>query len=106
MHLQYLNNDISDRIYAQKTQNWRAFITILNHKTGTRKFYKTLKCIAQSNTVITTSHAAKGASNSIIIIVIKKIGNARPGKGDLHPISPKTPAPHYQPIEEKKRKGK
>ena len=42
----------------------------------------------------------------IIIIIIKKIGNARPGEGDCHPISPKTPAPHYQPIEEKKRKGK
>ena len=34
------------------------------------------------------------------------IGNARPGEGDWHPISPKTPAPHYQTIEEKKRKGK
>ena len=42
----------------------------------------------------------------IIIIIIKKIGNARPGEGDWHPISPKTSAPHYQPIEEKKRKGK
>ena len=42
----------------------------------------------------------------VIIIIIKKIGNARPGEGDCHPISPKTPAPHYQPIEEKKRKGK
>ena len=42
----------------------------------------------------------------IIIIIIKKIGNARQGEGDCHPISPKTQAPHYQPIEEKKRKGK
>ena len=32
MRLQYLNNDNSDRIYEQKTQNWRAFITTLNHK--------------------------------------------------------------------------
>ena len=48
--------------------------------------------------------------NRIIIIIIffllKKIGNARPGEGDWHPISPKTPAPHYQHIEEKKRKVK
>ena len=29
MRLQYLNNDISDRIYEQKTQNWRSFITTL-----------------------------------------------------------------------------
>ena len=41
-----------------------------------------------------------------LILLLKKIDNARPGEGDWHPISPKTPAPHYQPIEEKKRKGK
>ena len=40
----------------------------------------------------------------IIIIIIKKFGNVRPGEWDWHPISPNTPAPHYQPIEEKKRK--
>ena len=39
----------------------------------------------------------------ILLLLLKKIGNARPGEGDCHPISPKTPAPHYQPIEEKKR---
>ena len=50
-------------LYKQKTQNWRAFITRLNHKTGTSKLYKTLKSITQSNTGITTSHAAIGASN-------------------------------------------
>ena len=42
----------------------------------------------------------------IIIIIIKKDRNARPGEGDWHPISPKTPEPHYQPIDEKKRMGK
>ena len=42
----------------------------------------------------------------LLLLLLKKIGNARPGEGDCHPISPKTPAPHYQPIEEKKRKGK
>ena len=41
-----------------------------------------------------------------LLLLLKKIGNARPGEGDCHPISPKTPAPHYQPVEEKKRKGK
>ena len=41
-----------------------------------------------------------------LLLLLKKIGNARLGEGDCHPISPKTPAPHYQPIEEKKRKGK
>ena len=43
---------------------------------------------------------------SLLLLLLKKIGNARPGEGDCHPISPKTPAPHYPPIEEKKRKGK
>ena len=42
----------------------------------------------------------------LLLLLLKKIGNARPGEGDCHPISPKTPAPHYQPMEEKKRKGK
>ena len=65
MRLQHLNNDISDRIYEQKTQNFRSFIPTLNHKTGTSKLYKTLKSIRQSNTGITTSHPAICASNSI-----------------------------------------
>ena len=42
----------------------------------------------------------------LLLLLLKKIGNAMPGEGDWHPISPKTPAPHYQPVEEKKRKGK
>ena len=42
----------------------------------------------------------------LLLLLLKNIGNARPGEGDCHPISTKTPAPHYQPIEEKKRKGK
>ena len=35
----------------------------------------------------------------LLLLLLKKIGNARPGEGDWHPISPKTPAPHYQPID-------
>ena len=42
----------------------------------------------------------------LLLLLLKKIGNARPGEGDWHPISPKTPNPHYQPIKERKRKGK
>ena len=37
-----------------------------------------------------------------ILLLLKKIGKARPGEGDWQPISLKTPAPHYQPIEKKK----
>ena len=55
------------------------------------------------------SHAqvfGKTLVHELLLLLLKKIGNARLGEGDCHPISPKTPAPHYQPIEEKKRKGK
>ena len=38
----------------------------------------------------------------LLLLLLKKIGNARPGEGDCHPISPKTPAPQYQPIEERR----
>ena len=45
------------------------------------------------------------AGNPLLLLLLK-IGNTRPGEGDWHPISPKTPATHYQTIEEKKRKCK
>ena len=41
--------------------------------------------------------------NSIIIIIIKKVSNAKPEESGLHSITPKTPAPQHQPIEIKKR---
>ena len=34
------------------------------------------------------------------------VGSARLRESDIHPISPKTPALQYQPIDRKKRKGK
>ena len=51
-------------------------------------------------------------ANHIIIIIkkllllLKKAGSARLRESEIHPISPKTPAPQYQPIDRKKRKGK
>ena len=44
--------------------------------------------------------------NNQLLLLLKKVGSARLGKSDVHPISPKTPAPKYQPIDRKKRKGK
>ena len=41
-----------------------------------------------------------------LLLLLKKVGSARLGESDIHPISPKTPAPQYQPIDRKKRKGK
>ena len=42
----------------------------------------------------------------IILLLFKKFGSARLRESDIHPISPKTPAPQYQPIDRKKRTGK
>ena len=41
-----------------------------------------------------------------IYILFKKVGSARLRESYVHPISAKTPAPQYQPIDRKKRKGK
>ena len=43
---------------------------------------------------------------SFIIINNKGFGSARLRESDMHPISRKTPAPQYQPIDRKKRTGK
>ena len=42
----------------------------------------------------------------LLLLLLKKVGSARLRESDVHPISPKTPAPQYQPINRKKRKGK
>ena len=41
-----------------------------------------------------------------LLLLLKKVSDARLRESDVHPISPKTPAPQYQPIDRKKRKGK
>ena len=41
-----------------------------------------------------------------LLLLLKKVGSARLRESGIHPISPKTPAPQYQPIDRKKRKGK
>ena len=42
----------------------------------------------------------------IIILLFKKVGSTMLRASAIHPISPKIPAPQYQPIDRKKRKGK
>ena len=41
-----------------------------------------------------------------LLLLLKKVGSGRLGESDIHPISPKTPAAQYQPIDRKKRMGK
>ena len=43
---------------------------------------------------------------SLLLLLLKKVSSARLGESDINPISPKTPAPQYQPMDRKKRKGK
>ena len=42
----------------------------------------------------------------LLLSLLKKVGSARLRESDIHPISPKTQAPQYQPIDRKKRYGK
>ena len=41
-----------------------------------------------------------------VLLLLKEVGCARLRESDIHHISPNTPAPQYQPIDRKKRKGK
>ena len=42
----------------------------------------------------------------LLLLLLKEVSRAMLRRSDIHPISPKTPAPQYQPIDRKKRKGK
>ena len=42
----------------------------------------------------------------LLLLLLKNVSSARLREGDIHPNSPKTPAPQHQPIDRKKRKGK
>ena len=42
----------------------------------------------------------------LLLLLLKNVSSARLEESDIHSISPKTPAPQYQPIDRKKRKGK
>ena len=47
-----------------------------------------------------------GKMHFLLLLLLKKVSSARLGESDIYHISPKTPAPQYQPIDRKKRKGK
>ena len=42
----------------------------------------------------------------LLKLLVKEIRSARKGESDIYPISPKTPASQYQPIDEKKTNEK
>ena len=42
----------------------------------------------------------------LLLLLLREVGNDRLGQTDSHPITSKTKAPQYQPIDRKKRKRK
>ena len=50
----------------------------------------------------------EGESHGILLLLLllKEVGSGRLRESDIHHISQKTPAPQYEPIDQKKRKGK
>ena len=42
----------------------------------------------------------------LLLLLLKEVGSARLRESDIHPMSPKTIAPQYQPIYRKTRKWK
>ena len=42
----------------------------------------------------------------LLLLLLKEVGSARLRESDIRHISPKTPAPQYQPINRKKKKEK
>ena len=52
------------------------------------------------------SEAKRQFNVSLLLLLLKIVSSARQGESDIQPISPKTQAPQYQPIDRKKRKGK
>ena len=56
--LQQLNREINNKIYTKKTENWKTFVSTLNHATDSSKLYKTLKSISKSQTDSSRTHAA------------------------------------------------
>ena len=55
---------------------------------------------------IETELASRANQRVLLLLLLKQVGTARLRESDIHPISPKTAAPQYQPIGRKKRKGK
>ena len=56
--------------------------------------------------LLTTHVSPFTVGKDALLLLLTEVGSARLRESDIHPISPKTPAPEYQPIDRKKRKGK
>ena len=54
-------------------------------------------CVAFTYYCLILFSISKRAKN--ILLLFKKVGSARLRESDVHPISPRTPAPQYQPLD-------
>ena len=69
-------------LYVPSTAHHQGIITVMNN------FYMSLNILL------------------LLLLLLKKVSSASLRESDIHPISPKTPTPQYQPIDRKKRKAK
>ena len=53
--------------------------------------------IKRTADVMAPPSSSNNDNNNNIIILLKEVSSARLRESDIHPISPKTPAPQYQP---------
>ena len=75
----------------------------LQLRRGIRRSRILLEILAAYKTV---EYYINGGLKQLLLLLLKKVGNARLRESDIHPISPKTPAAQHQSIDRKKRKGK
>ena len=67
-----------------------------NKKHKTSKTWNTVRYSGSNKQKPSTIHSRECKYVFVLLsLLLKKIGNARQGEGDWHPISPKTTAPHY-----------
>ena len=95
------SRDLKAKVVRLETDGkWMAFYGLLSIKMG-RQYL----CVPDRLTDQATSPPLRGGRD-VLLLLLKEVDSARLRESDIHHISPKTPAPHYQPIDRNKRKGK
>ena len=58
LRIQALNSQITNKIREQQQENWNSFLETIDHRSNTKKLYKTMRDIATSNSNQPPSHAS------------------------------------------------
>ena len=93
----------------EAAENFSPNIVVSNKMIEKHASIESVMMLEEFNRMNTTVHNCSLDDNfntSLLLLLLKKVSSARLGESDIHPISPKTPAPQCQPIDRKKRKGK